>query len=184
MRKNIVVISGGPGFGKTSLVESVAAKGFPVGGEAAREIIAEQMKSGGDILPWKNRRAFQQAVSQRRIDFWESIGEDDLAFVDRGIPDQLAFASFRGFEPSPKLKSLALEYQYFPVVFICPPWKEIYVRDDVRTESFEEACRIHEIVCKTYGDLGYWLVDVPKCSMEERCDFILRELKLSSGNNQ
>ncbi|RKD85167.1 AAA family ATPase [Mangrovibacterium diazotrophicum] len=184
MRKNIVVITGGPGFGKSSLIEALSVKGFQVGGEAAREIIGEQMETGGETLPWKNRRAFQQAVSQRRIDFWESVDGVDWAFVDRGIPDQLAFASFRGFEPSAILKSLASEYQYFPVVFICPPWNEIYVQDEVRTESFDEACRIHEMICKTYNDLGYRLVDVPLCSLEERCAFILSELKLSSGINQ
>jgi len=179
MRKKIIVVTGGPGFGKSSLIDALAAKGFSVGGEAAREVISEQMESGGETLPWKNRSAFQQAVSQRRIDFWESVDEADWAFADRGIPDQIAFSSFRGFEASPKLWAMAAEYPYFPVVFICPPWIEIYVQDEVRTESFEEACRIHELICKTYSDLGYRLIDLPKCSVEERCAFILRELKLS-----
>ena len=184
LQKNIVVITGGPGFGKTRLIEALSAKGFQVSGEAAREIISEQMKSGGDTLPWKNVRDFQQAVSQRRISFWESVSTNEWAFVDRGIPDQLAFASFRGFEPSAMLKSMAAEYQYFPVVFICPPWNEIYVQDEVRTESFDEACRIHEMICKTYHDLAYRLLDIPLCPVEERCAFILSELKLNPGNNQ
>ncbi len=176
-RKNIVIITGGPGFGKSSLIESLSKRNFRVGGEAAREIIAEQCRFNGDILPWKNSKAFQQEVLMQRIKFWESVGVDEMAFADRGIPDQMAFAQFRGFDPSFLLRSKASAYQYYPDVFICPPWREIYRHDSVRKESFEEACQLHQIICRVYSDLGYQLIDLPLTSIAKRIEFILRKSK-------
>ena len=175
--KAIVVVSGGPGFGKSSLLEELERRGYKTGQESAREIMIEQLQSGGDVLPDKNRKAFQEAVLNRRIRFYESVGDNEVAFSDRGIPDQLAFSVFRGFQPDALLLEKANEYRYFPVVFVCPPWEGIYQTDDVRDESFEEACRIHQFVCKAYSDLNYELVELPLVSIEGRADFILAYLE-------
>jgi len=172
MRKNIIVISGGPGFGKSSLVDGLANLGLKVGEEAARGIIAEQIRLNGDVLPWMNGSAFQGAVLKRRIEFWDSVGGNEIAFSDRAIPDQLAFAQFRGFEPSGMLKAAAENYRYYEEVLICAPWEEIYVQDEVRTELFSEACRLHELICKAYLRLGYKLIELPKSSIKERIRFI------------
>lgn len=172
----IVVITGGPGFGKTSVIQALGQKGFRVGGEIARELIDEQLAAGGELLPWKNLTAFQQEVCRRRLDFYNTQQGSGWAFVDRGIPDQLAFARYRGFQNPKFLVDNAKKYRYFPVVFLMPPWKEIYTQDKIRTESFEEACQIHEIIEQTYQELGYQLVEVPKVTVPERVVFIQKYL--------
>ena len=172
MEKRIFVISGGAGFGKTCLVKELSNRGFKSGGEFARDIIQQQEELGGDILPWKNLKQFQQEVLNRRINFYKSVEEDELAFSDRGIPDQFAFARFRGFSPQ-KLMDAANKYRYAEFVFIVSPWAEIYSNDEIRTESFEEAIQLHEMICKVYEDLNYKLVVLPQVSIEERAEFIL-----------
>lgn len=172
MRKKILVISGGPGFGKSSLINELVNWGFIAGSEAAREIIAEQLQSNGSILPWRDIGAFQNAVLMRRISFWQSVAEDQIAFTDRAIPDQLAFARFRGFSPSALLIEAASKYQYFEEVLICPPWEEIYTCDEIRKESFSEACRLHDLICKEYQKLGYRLIELPKVAVNDRVKFI------------
>ncbi len=172
-RKNkLHIITGGPGFGKTSIIKELSKSGYKTGEEIARDIIHNQLKVDGGILPWKNVKAFQQEVFGRRLSFYDSIGEEELAFSDRGIPDQLAFARFRGFSPE-ILKESADKYRYASTVFIASPWKEIYVIDDIRKETFEEACRMHEMVCKVYNELGYKLVELPKANVKERVVFVL-----------
>jgi predicted ATPase len=172
MRKNIIVISGGPGFGKTSLVNVLGTLGLKTGAEAAREIIAEQFLAGGEVLPWLNIGAFQKAVMERRISFWQSVADGELAFCDRAIPDQLAFARFRGVKPSVLLQEKAGIYEYYNEVLVCPPWKEIYTQDEIRQESFREACRLHELICEQYLERGYCLVELPKASIKERIRFV------------
>jgi len=54
---NLIVVSGGPGSGKTTVLHELAARGFPFAPEVARQIIQEQMQSGGVALPWGDREA-------------------------------------------------------------------------------------------------------------------------------
>jgi predicted ATPase len=49
-----IIISGGPGFGKTTLILELEKAGFQCVHESSREIIHEQMQSGGNFLPWKD----------------------------------------------------------------------------------------------------------------------------------
>jgi len=177
VKKNIVVISGGPGFGKTSIIREFGKLGYPVGDEFARDLIRQQILTDGDILPWKNRKQFQQEVMDHRIRFYLSVKGEEFAFSDRGVPDQIAFARFRGFSPSLVLQECVRRYLYYPVVFLASPWKEIYTTDETRDESFEEACRLHQFIYETYRESGYLPVEIPKVDAEKRARFILDYLE-------
>jgi predicted ATPase len=176
IEKQIYVITGGPGFGKTSLVEELRQSGYRCSGEFARDLIQSQQDSGGNILPWKNPRLFQQNILQRRIDFFESVSDDSFAFADRGIPDQLAFARYRGFGIPEVLSDCALKYRYAPQVFVTPPWAEIFTNDNIRTETFEEATRIHEFVVETYLNLNYQVVELPLLPVDQRMKYLFQSL--------
>ncbi|MCW0482963.1 AAA family ATPase [Gaoshiqia sediminis] len=180
LKQNISVISGGPGFGKTQTIRELANLGYRTGSEFARELIQQQLQSGGDMLPWKNIKAFQSEILNRRIGFYQSVGEHELAFCDRAIPDQLAFARFRGFEPSALLWKSARLYRYAETVFVAPPWREIYTTDQTRNENFEEACLLHQYICDTYLELGYQLTELPLTDTASRARFIIDQLKLQN----
>jgi len=47
MSENFIVITGGPGSGKTTLVERLRERGYPTVGEAGRAIIRDQVAIGG-----------------------------------------------------------------------------------------------------------------------------------------
>lgn len=171
-KKKIVVISGGPGFGKSSIVRELGKSGYLTSEEYARVLIQQQVSAGGDLLPWKNMKQFMKDVMERRIHFYQSVQDGVIAFVDRGLPDQLAFARYRGLKPPNILLENIQKYSYFPVVFITPPWKEIYTADEVRSETFKEAERIHQYVCDVYRELGYELVEIPRRNPVLRVRFI------------
>ena len=174
--KLIYVVTGGPGFGKTVLAEALKSLGYTCSEEFARELMLSEIEKSGDILPWKNPRLFQQEILRRRISFFESVAEGSLAFADRAIPDQLAFARYKGFGSPEVLEKAARQYRYAPNIFVTPPWPEIFTNDSIRAETFEEAQKIHEMIVETYKNLNYRIIELPLVSISERTEFILENL--------
>ncbi len=174
--KQIYVITGGPGFGKTQLIEALRRSGYLCSGEFARDLIEEQTAVGGTILPWKNPRLFQEEVLKKRVGFFETVPVGALAFADRGIPDQLAFAEYKGFRKPEILIEKAWEYRYAPIVFVTPPWPEIFGNDQIRTETFEEASMIDQAIRTCYSDLNYRLIDLPLVPVKNRINFLLETI--------
>lgn len=168
-----VIITGGPGFGKTSIVAGLEQRGFPCFHEISRSIIREQIDKGGDILPWKNLEAFSRIVAEKRLEQYNSAEANEITFFDRGIPDVIAYMIKANLElPSSYVRWLQ-DYNYHAIVFITPPWEKIFVNDSERIETISDAIVAHEFITKTYSDLGYELKELPKISIEERVDFIL-----------
>ena len=88
----VYVITGGPGFGKSVLIEKLHEIGYQVGDEIARQIIEQQVAEGGIVLPWKDVIEFEKRVMKKRIEFLNSVDIHSVAFSDRGLPDQVAFS--------------------------------------------------------------------------------------------
>lgn len=176
VEKQIYIITGGPGFGKTELIDALGAEGFLVSGEFARDLILSQTESGGEILPWKDAQLFQQTILNKRKAFFESVPQDAVAFADRAIPDQLAFARYRGFGTPDILLNAAHEYRYATTVFVTPPWPEIYRNDSIRSETFSEAVKIHQIVFEIYRNLNYRINELPLVPTAERVQYLLKNL--------
>lgn len=171
-KKNVIVISGGPGFGKSELIGELKKLGYQTGEEYARSLIQQQMSCGGDVLPWKNMKQFMNEVMEQRIHFYQSVADGTVAFADRGLPDHLAFARYRGMKPPETVLENIRAHPYFPVVFITPPWKEIYSTDEVRQECFEEAELLHQFICGVYRELGYELAELPRTDPASRARFV------------
>ena len=172
----VYVITGGPGFGKTALIEKLRQLGFQTGEEIARQIIMQKLEIQGDTLPWKNSSKFEKLVMQKRIEFLNSVDILDIAFSDRGLPDQAGFSLYKGKLVSKELSSAILLNRYAKKVFVTPPWRQIYTNDPIRTETFEEAERIHHCILQAYLESGYELTDLPLATQDERIEFILKSL--------
>jgi predicted ATPase len=172
-----VIISGGPGFGKTSIVDDLEMRQYKCMHEVSRSIIKEQLETGGDILPWKNLTTFSRFLFERRVKQFEEAPNNELVFFDRGIPDIIAYMAKDELEiPSSYMLKLE-ECNYYPYVFIVPPWKEIYKNDAERMEDFKTAAELHVIISETYNKLGYETVILPNVPVKERADFILDFIK-------
>jgi len=175
-QKQIYVITGGPGFGKTALIDELRKSGYNCSDEFARNIIEAQLAVNGDVLPWKNPKLFQNEVLQQRISFYNSVPDKSMAFADRGIPDQLAFARYKGFRVPDVLTECAANYRYAPLVFVTPPWHGIFANDNIRTETFTEAVQIHQIVLETYSDLKYQIIELPLFPIKQRIDYLFQTI--------
>src|SRR5690348_15603604 len=96
-RDNFYVITGCSGAGKSSIIDALAARGFPCVEEAGRAIVQQQLRSGGDATPWQDQMKFGELLLARYIELFEQASERTLpVFFDRGIPEVLNFSRMLG----------------------------------------------------------------------------------------
>ena len=180
-----IVITGGPSTGKTSVIEQLELKGLSCLHEVIRNMTAEQQESNQDVIFKSNPivsvedpMAFNQSILDARIAQYESAlnKKENLLFFDRGIPDVLAYMDcFRQKYPQAFID--ACTQHPYDVIFLMPPWKEIYLLDQERFESYAEAQLVDTCLRNTYTQLGYEVITVPKDSVQNRVDFILNAVK-------
>ncbi len=170
-----IIITGAPCTGKTSILQTLAAKGYSTFKEVAREIIKQELQKGSDILPWQNLNAFSKTVLPLQIENHQKAIQG-LNFYDRGIPDIAAYQQKSNQPIFDELQKAIEQHRYHEKVFITPPWKEIYHNDTERKESFEQAMKIHYHLEKIYLKHGYLLLEIPLLEKEERVEFILKSI--------
>jgi len=112
------------------------------------------------------------------MSFLQSVSQDIMAFSDRGIPDQIAYSWVKGKEPSPFIEEIACTNRYASFVFVTPPWKEIFIQDEIRKENFDEAVKIHWQIVKAYLKYNYKIIELPLVNPEMRVKFILNFLDI------
>jgi predicted ATPase len=108
--------------------------------------------------------------------FEQHTPSSELLFADRGIPDTLAYARRIGL-PTAAIERACRKYRYAPLVFLAPPWAEIYCTDSERKQDFAEVERTYDDVADVYAELGYRTVEVPKLPPRDRAQFILDALR-------
>lgn len=172
-----VVVTGGPGSGKSTLIGGLQDLGYSCSAEVSRRMIIAEVAKNSNCLPWLDVSCFSTKVLDEMIFEWNRTSMDKLTFFDRGIPDIIAYLKLAGLEVSSRYDEALKEYPYHQQVFILPPWKEIYVNDPERWQSYEEAVLIHQVLKETYIGYGFDLVEIPGLPVAERIDFILSFLK-------
>jgi predicted ATPase len=167
------VVTGGPGSGKSTLIDAFRNRGTRTMPEAGRAVIGDQVAIGGDALPWADQTAFADQMLGWEMRSWRAAAEGEgIVLFDRGVPDILGFLALGGIAAPAHLLRAARLFRYNPSVFIAPPWRDIYVQDAERRQSWEEADATCDIMARTYSGLGYDLVWLPKVSIEERTRFV------------
>jgi predicted ATPase len=167
------VVTGGPGAGKTTLIEALARDGVRTVAESGRQVIREQEARDGRALPWLNPLAFAGAMLARDIANYAAMREATAPVVfDRGIPDIAGYLRLENLSPPEALRAAIRRHRYRARVFICPPWREIYTADSERRQSFDVARRTHRVMAEVYGELGYELIEVPRASVDARARFV------------
>lgn len=178
MEKEIVVIIGGPGTGKTTIIDNLISKGFCCYPEVSREIISEAQKQGIEQLFLEKPLLFSELLLEGRKKQFNNAQKEahKTVFLDRGIPDVLAYMHYIGDSYPAFFHEACTEHKY-DRIFILPPWEEIYVSDDERYENYEQAKLIYNHLVETYEKYGYNLIEVPKGTVEERTNYILNSLQ-------
>jgi predicted ATPase len=168
------IVTGGPGAGKTALIEALAAAGHRMMPEAGRAIIvarnamrappADPQLFGELMLSWEIRS------------HGEAMAGHGSCFFDRGVPELAGYFRLMGLPVPAHVQRAAALWKYNPTVFIAPPWRDIFVNDAERRQDFEEAVRTHDFVADAYLRQGYRLEKLPLGPVSERVSFVLAKI--------
>jgi len=174
-KNNFYVITGGPGGGKTTLLEKLLTKGYSFVPETARQIIKERLVLGKSPRP--DPLTFATDIFEKDyLNFKKNIDIETILFFDRSFIDsawQIAACDINGLD---KKINILHTHRYNKKVFITPPWEDIYINDGERDQTFEQSIEIYEQLSAWYLKHNYKLVELPKDTVENRITFILKQL--------
>ena len=176
MPKRILLI-GGPSTGKTTLINHLKEMEYPCLDEISREVIRKAQAKGIDQLFLEKPLLFSEMLRDARIKQHIEVTSftEDFVFIDRGIPDTVAYMNYIG-QVFPESFTKACNKYRYDTVFVLPPWEKIHVIDNERYETFEEAQKIHKHLIKTYKSYNYTPIEIPIGSIADRAAYILNTL--------
>lgn len=177
-----VAITGGPGSGKTSLIEYLGSLGYATVPEAAIQIIAELNRQHGIPGQIAFRREhpveFLHLIMRRQaaLEAACAAAEGSLVFCDRGRPDALAYAELYGLPPEDELRSHAASQQYHRV-FLLDTLSHFPERPHTgRTSDRSRSLQVRDLLDAAYRSQGYSPFRLPELSTADRARLVLSEL--------
>ena len=174
------VITGGPSSGKTTMIRLLAQRGYRTTIEHARHLIDTQRVTGRTVAEIRaNQREFQRAVLLMQLKQEQALDPDELWFLDRALPDSLAYYRYLELEPEPELLA-ALQTASYRKVFALDLLP--LARDYARTESAAAQRQIHALLIEVYEELGYVVERVPVLEVEPRLEFILARVEMQPAS--
>jgi len=168
-----IVLTGGPGSGKTTVLKILKQKGYTVGDDVARSIIRERIAVG--LSPRPAPQAFAEQILEREIKLYLTATSAPM-FFERGITDVAGSLFGTGALSEPGSKQLVDRYPY-EHIFLFPPWADIYRTDEERDHTFEHSINVYESIQRWYPRMGYEVTEVPIDSPRARAEFILTNME-------
>ncbi|MGJ8744550.1 AAA family ATPase [Polaribacter sp.] len=179
MQKNQqkIVLIGGPGTGKTSVINTLIERNYCCFPEISREVTLNAQKKGIDQLFLTEPLLFSKLLLEGREQQFLNADKSDKkwAFFDRGIPDVIAYLNYFNTQYPTSFVEKSNQYTY-QKIFHFSPWEKIHTTDNERYETFDEAIIIDQFLIKAYVSLGYTIINVPFGSLEDRTNFIIDSL--------
>jgi predicted ATPase len=150
----------------------LARRGFVAVPEVARQILEEDAANGfGADDSRRNEQAFQDRVLRRKIELERSLDRSVPTFLDRGVPDTLAFYRLHGWTV-PKTLLSAVEACDYGAAFLLQPIVGL-AEDEFRTETDDQRRRLSELLLHAYAESSVPLVSLPVATVEVRVGLIL-----------
>lgn len=167
---NWYVITGAPCSGKTSVISQIERLGYKVIHEAARAYINDELNKGRSLYQIKaDMYSFERNILHRKIEIESALTDKAIIFLDRAIPDSIAYFRFAGLNPQePEKMSTVIRYRK---VFL---FDRLQIRhDEARNEDEEGSILIDNLIEEAYKMFGYEILRVPVLPVNRRIDFIL-----------
>ena len=180
MHDRFILLTGCSGGGKSTLLDVLAERGFATVPEPGRRIVAAEVAGEGKALPWVDMKAFAlRAVQMAKADLDKAEHLEGPVFFDRGLIDAAIALEHSGGQRV--TETLGKYRPYAKRVFMVPPWQELFAGDAERRHGFDAAVGEHLRIEQALEDLGYIKTVLPKVSVSDRADIILRECGLLSS---
>ena len=142
-------ISGGPGVGKSSLIEELKKRGYQVVPETSTMLIKEALAQGKEN-PAKDQSIFGPQVLHQQKEQERSVDSARLTFFDRSFIDGAFYYDyFAGNVPQEQKDAIAY-HAYDLAFFLDIPLIHHYDQTAVRYEDQEVAFDMHTKLLSTY----------------------------------
>lgn len=186
-----IVLTGGPGSGKTTVINQIKEKYEKLGytvfivDETATYLILNGIKPNGDNA--LTNMEFQELVMKMQIakeEIFEQAAKDlpnkkILIVYDRGTIDGMAYIDERNFLYL--IKKINPSYSYadlinkYDLVLILKSRKDFYTTENnkARGETVEEALRIGDVTLKNWCGHSNLKIILPKDTIEEKISEVL-----------
>jgi predicted ATPase len=175
IQTEIHVIAGGPCSGKTTILQALQERGYPVEVETSERLLEAGIAQGqtsaeirADPVQW------QQRIFKEDHRLFDSLPTDALVFTDTSFIEDVVFGGRAGIVVGPNIGSWLRTKRYKKVFFLDP--LQSYEQSQVRMESHAVARRISEQVRECYREHGYEPVVVPSAPVGERLALILSHI--------
>jgi predicted ATPase len=173
VQTNWHVITGASCSGKTTLIDQLADQGFRTVPEVGRQYFERELAKGRTIDEIREDRATLTCqVYDIMVKLENGLRAIDVLFLDRALPDSLAFFRFAGRNPNEFLPD-CFQHRYASVFMLN---RLPYRKDGVRAADDPTAAYFESWMVRDYRALGYNVVRVPVLSPEERLAFVLDAL--------
>jgi len=171
---NWYVITGGPSSGKTTTINILKERGLTTTFETARHYLDNQLVHGKTIEDVKNNQPeFQLGILNLQIAQENQMDPKTQVFLDRAIPDTLAYYYFFNIPPAP-LFNEAIKNVSYKKIFVLESLP--LVNDYARDENEEAQKQLHHLIEEVYESLPFEIVHVPIMEEQARVDFILKNI--------
>ncbi|MDR3625051.1 MAG: AAA family ATPase [Chlamydiales bacterium] len=173
------IITGGPGVGKTSIINKLA-NSYSVGMEAAADVISRELSLGIET-PWALDGFREKIVALQKQRQQELLAKNvHMAFFDRSPIDTMSYCLHFGAVPTAELQhnvqEVVREGYYSRTVFFIEHLG-FTEQTEIRAEADEESLAIGEKIKESYRNLGFKIIFIPKDTIEERVKSILAHIE-------
>jgi predicted ATPase len=172
VQTNWHVITGVPSSGKTTLIDQLADKGFQTVLETGRLHVEREVTRGRTIDEIRKDEAIQRSIADTQLRIESGLRAFDIVFLDRALPDCLAFRRIFGLNPN-EILAECFHHRYASVFIL---HRLPVQRNGLRPEDDAVAGLLDEWLARDYSALGYRVVRVPVLSPQERLAFVLERL--------
>lgn len=179
-RQRRYIITGGPGSGKTSIINDLAKRGYLVAQEAATDVIEEGLQQNLED-PWM-ADDYHIKISSLMAKRQKEIGNSpkDIVFFDRGHLDGITYILLQ----RRKLPQQVVDYVqstidegFFDKTVFFIENLGVCEQASNRTETLEEALAKSRQIKQNYLALGYEVIDIPPDTIEQRSESIIRHVQ-------
>jgi predicted ATPase len=120
----------------------------------------------------ENGTALERDLIEMQLKFERELQADEIAFLDRGLPDSLTYFHVAGLNPN-EILTECFRHRYASIFVLD---RIPMQRNNIRTEDDVIASLIDEWHTRDCSALGYSVVKVPVLSPQERLSFVLERL--------
>jgi beta-phosphoglucomutase len=174
------IITGGPGCGKTSVINELAKKGYLIVREAATDIIEEELQQNIQV-PWMAddyHIKISTLMAKRQAEVKNS--KESVVFFDRGHLDGITYILLQ----RRKLPQEVVDYvqttideNFFDKTVFFIENLEFYEQAPHRDENLEEALEKSYHIKQNYQALGYEVINIPPGTIEQRSEWIINQIQ-------